>query len=67
MLAGKGFVFIHGEIFLLNLLAKLVFDLQIFLISSKWISILNKIFRPFFLLLFLNEDRCTTEIGSKYF
>lgn len=67
LLAGEGFVFIHGKVLLLNLFAKLVFDLQIFLISCKGISVLNKVFGLFILLLFLNEDGCTSEMGSKYF
>lgn len=67
LFSGEGFVFIHGKVFLLKLLAKLVLDLQILLISCQWISILNKIFRLLLALLLLNNKTATREIGSKYF
>jgi hypothetical protein len=67
LFGGEGLIFIHGKVFLLNLFAKLVLDLQILLVSCQRISILNKIFRLLLGLLLLNKQGGTREIGSRYF
>lgn len=67
LFGGEGFILIHGKVFLLNLFAKLVLDLQILLISCQRISILNKILGLLLALLLLNNKTATREIGSRYF
>ena len=63
----KGFVFVSGQVFLLDLVAELALDFEVLLVSGQRVAIFREIPSPLVLLLLLNEDRATSEMGSRYF